>query len=532
VTATSRLHDGVSERGTGRVKSASPGARAPALDWDRVSALRISRLVTNSRDVKPGDTFVAYPGEARDGRDFIQDAIARGAKSVLWERRGFSWPRDSHVANVPVSHLRKVAGEIAAEIYGHPSSKLWVVGITGTNGKTSCSHWIAQALNELRVKCGVIGTLGSGWPGKLEPIDNTTPDAVWLQGRMREFVRHKAQALSMEVSSHGLVQHRVSGVEFDVALFTNLTRDHLDYHRTMRAYRSAKALLFRRPELKWAVLNVDDRFGVDLAMETRERGVSTLGYGFAEKLPEKLRGRRIARVIGRELRIGTGGVAFQVTTPWGDAEIESTLVGRFNAVNLLAALAVLLAGGYSLDASVAALEKVKPVPGRAERFGGGALPLVVVDYAHTPDALENILRALRDLASGARASQPKAPHRAPQGGKLVCVFGCGGDRDRGKRPLMGRIAARLADEVIVTTDNPRSEDPHAIIMDIVEGMDHPCAIAPDRSQAIRAAIGGAGPGDIVLIAGKGHEQYQEIAGVKHPYSDGAVVRAALAERRT
>ena len=175
---------------------------------------------------------------------------------------------------------------------------------------------------------------------------------------------------------------------------------------------------------------------------------------------------------------------------------------------------------------------MKPVPGRAERFGGGALPLVVVDYAHTPDALENILRALRDLASGARTSQPKAPHRAQQGGKLVCVFGCGGDRDRGKRPLMGRIAARLADEVIVTTDNPRSEDPHAIIMDIVEGMDHPCAIAPDRSQAIRAAIGGAGPGDIVLIAGKGHEQYQEIAGVKHPYSDGAVVRAALAERRT
>jgi len=212
VTATSRLHDGVSERGTGRVKSASPGARAPALDWDRVSALRISRLVTNSRDVKSGDTFVAYPGETRDGRDFIQDAIARGAKSVLWERRGFSWPRDSHVANVPVSHLRKVAGEIAAEIYGHPSSKLWVVGITGTNGKTSCSHWIAQALNELRVKCGVIGTLGSGWPGKLEPIDNTTPDAVWLQGRMREFVRHKAQALSMEVSSHGLVQHRCRAV--------------------------------------------------------------------------------------------------------------------------------------------------------------------------------------------------------------------------------------------------------------------------------------------------------------------------------
>jgi len=514
------------------VRRAARVARAGEVDWARIRALRATRLVTNSRGVQPGDTFVAYPGETRDGREFIPDAVARGASSVLWERRGYTWRREWNVENVPVEHLRRHAGEIAADIYDRPSSKLWMVGVTGTNGKTSCSQWIAQALTGLGTKCGVIGTLGSGWPGKLEPLENTTPDAVWLQGRLREFLGQKAQAVSMEVSSHGLAQDRVSGVEFDVALFTNLTRDHLDYHRTMRNYRNAKARLFRMPALGWAVLNLDDAFGAELARETRERGTATIGYGFAEKLPAKLRGRRIARVIGRELRVGAAGVAFEVSTPWGEAEIESPLVGRFNAVNLLATLSVLLASDYPLEAAVAALNGVKPVPGRAERFGGGALPLVVVDYAHTPDALENILKALRDLTSAEPAVTGRGTKRTARAGKLVCVFGCGGDRDRGKRPLMGRIATRLADEVIVTSDNPRTEDPHQIITDILSGMTQQCAIAPDRSQAIRAAIAGAGDGDIVLVAGKGHEQYQEIAGVKHPYSDAAVVQAALAERRT
>jgi UDP-N-acetylmuramoyl-L-alanyl-D-glutamate--2,6-diaminopimelate ligase len=369
-------------------------------------------------------------------------------------------------------------------------------------------------------KCGVVGTLGSGWPGKLEPIGNTTPDAVWLQGRLRDFVRQRARAVSMEVSSHGLAQDRVTGVAFDVALFTNLTRDHLDYHRTMRGYRNAKARLFRFPTLQCAVLNLDDRFGVELLGTTQRRGVDVLGYGFSRSLPPALRGRRVPRLIGRNLRMGPDGLAFDVATPWGRSGIESPLVGRFNAANLLGTLAVLLASDSRLEDSIAALQKVAPVPGRTERYGGGRQPLVIVDYAHTPDALENVLRTLRELMSSA----------GTKAGKLVCVFGCGGDRDRGKRPLMGRIASELADEVIVTSDNPRTEDPQAIIEDILEGFSAPCVVVPDRSGAIQGAVSSARAGDIVLVAGKGHEQYQEIDGVKHPYSDAAVVRAALAER--
>ena len=496
---------------------------AGELDWASLRALGMKRLTSDSRAVAAGDTFVAYPGENRDGREFIPDAIARGAGSVLWERRGYAWRAEWRVKNLGVAHLRRNAGEIAGAVYGRPSSRLWMIGVTGTNGKTSCSHWTAQALTRLDRKCGVIGTLGSGAPGRLEPLANTTPDAVWLQGRLRDFLRQKTAAVSMEVSSHGLAQDRVSGVEFDVALFTNLTRDHLDYHGTMRSYRNAKARLFRTPGLKWAVLNLDDRFGVELT-EQVARGVSVLGYGFSRALPPALRGRRIPRLIGRDLAMGPDGVAFDVATPWGDVHVESPLVGRFNAANLLATLGVLLASDCPLEAAAGALSKVRPVPGRTERYGGGRRPLVIVDYAHTPDALENVLRALRELMSvrGDGGSGREA--------KLVCVFGCGGDRDRGKRPLMGRIATRLADEVIVTSDNPRSEDPHTIITDILAGITAQCAIAPDRSQAIRAAIASARAGDVVLVAGKGHEQYQEIAGIKHPHSDAAVVRAALAER--
>jgi UDP-N-acetylmuramoyl-L-alanyl-D-glutamate--2,6-diaminopimelate ligase len=516
-----------------RSRSGFRGGRGTAaeLDWAAIRALGINRLVTDSRAVRARDTFVAYPGEERDGRDFIPDAISRGAGSILWERRGYSWPSSCVIPHVGVPYLRRHAGDIASELYGRPSSHLWMVGVTGTNGKTSCSTWIAQALTALGTKCGVIGTLGSGWPGRLRATDNTTPDAVWLHERLRAFVSQNARAVSMEVSSHGLVQDRVAGVEFDVALFTNLTRDHLDYHKTMRNYRNAKARLFRMPGLSWAVLNLDDPFGVELAREALTNGVSVLGYGFGATVPMPLRGRRIPRVTGRELTTSHEGVAFEVSTPWGDARIESAFVGRFNAANLLATLAVLLASDHPLDAAAAALGCLRAVPGRTERIGGGRVPLVVVDYAHTPDALENVLRALRELMPPAPRHESADRQRDHRPGKLVCVFGCGGDRDKGKRPLMGRIATRLADEVILTSDNPRTEDPHAIITDILQGVTRQCAIAPDRSQAIRAAIAGAHAGDVVLVAGKGHEPYQEIAGVKHPFSDMAVVRAALAERR-
>ena len=495
------------------------GPRSGSIDWPALASLSATRLVSDSRQVVPGDTFVAYPGEARDGREYIPDAIARGADSIIWEKRNFAWRRAWRVKNVPIENLRRHAGEIASEVYRHPSARLWTVGVTGTNGKTSCSHWVAQSLTRLQRRCGVIGTLGSGWPGKLEPAVNTTPDAVWLQGRLRDFVRQRAHAVSMEVSSHGLVQDRVAGVEFDVALLTNLTRDHLDYHGTMRAYRNAKARLFRVPTLKYAVLNLDDRFGAQLVAPTQRRGIAVLGYGFNRTLPSALRGRRVQRLVGRNLRMDAEGLTFEVATPWGTSAIRSPLVGRFNAANLLGTLAVLLASGSRLEESIAALEKVTPVPGRTERYGGRRRPLVVVDYAHTPDALANVLSALRELMTSARSR-----------GKLVCVFGCGGDRDRGKRPVMGRIATHLADEVVVTSDNPRSERPDAIIADILEGAIGQCTVVADRTNAIRGAIAGARSGDVVLIAGKGHEQYQEIAGVRHPYSDAVVVRAALGER--
>ncbi|HYC47923.1 MAG TPA: UDP-N-acetylmuramoyl-L-alanyl-D-glutamate--2,6-diaminopimelate ligase [Burkholderiales bacterium] len=511
---------GVHDEGS-RIRSTAGRARAGDVDWAAVRALGIRHLTSDSRSVVAGDTFVAYPGETHDGRDFIPDAISRGASSIVWERQGYRWNASWNVANAGVKRLRRHAGEIASDAYGKPSAALWTVGVTGTNGKTSCSHWIAQALSQLDTRCGVIGTLGSGWPGKLAPLTNTTPDAVWLHGRLREFVKQRAKAVSMEVSSHGLAQDRVSGVEFDVALFTNLTRDHLDYHRTMRHYRNAKARLFDTPGLKHAVVNFDDPFGAELAARAAARGVHVLGYGFSRAVPDRLRGKRVRRVLARDLVLGGDGLRFKIATPWGAGEIESPLLGRFNAANLLATLAVLLVSDHGLDAAITALREVKAVPGRMERFGGGRKPIVVVDYAHTPDALENVLRALRDTVA------PKSERRA---GKLVCVFGCGGDRDRGKRPLMGRIATRLADEVVITTDNPRTEDPHAIITDILQGITRQCAIAPDRTQAIRAAIAGARSGDVVLIAGKGHERYQEIDGVRHPYSDAAAVRAALAER--
>lgn len=486
-------------------------------DLAAIDGLGIKRLATDSRMVRRGDTFVAYPGESRDGRDHIPQAIAKGAASVLWESRDFSWNPAWHAPNLGVRNLRMQAGEIASHVYGRPSDRLWVVGVTGTNGKTSCSQWIAQSLTRCGRKCAIIGTLGSGFPGSLKPSLNTTPDPVWLQAELRRFLKRGAHGVSMEVSSHGLAQRRVSGIEFDVALLTNVTRDHLDYHGTMRNYRAAKARLFKWPSLRHAVLNLDDKFGAELADSIPRRNLNVIGYGFGRPS----RHRRLARVQGENLRVGTGGVSFDVSSPWGEASLESRLIGRFNANNLLGVLAVLLASDVGLEDAVNALQRVHALPGRVERYGGGRRPLVVIDYAHTPDALEKILRALRELIAN------REPRHGSRGSRLICVFGCGGERDRGKRPLMGSMATRLADRVIITNDNPRSEDAMAIIADILEGAEAECAIVPDRGRAIRQAIAMAQRGDIVLIAGKGHERYQEIGGVRHPFNDAAKARAAL-----
>ncbi len=481
------------------------------IDSGMIDALGIRRLVSDSRAVRKGDTFVAYPGETRDGRDFIAQAVSAGAASVLWEAASFRWKAAWRVRQLAVPQLRRRIGLIASHVYGRPSSRLWMVGVTGTNGKTSCSQWIAQALSRLNRRCALAGTLGNGFPGALEAGVNTTPDAAWLHGKLRDWNREGADAVAMEVSSHGLEQGRVAGVEFDVALLTNLTRDHLDYHGTMAKYRRAKARLFEWDTLKWRVLNLDDRFGLELARQSRPE--CALGYGFTRP---SVVSRRMPFVQGRNLRLSLDGVAFDVTTPWGAARVRSNVLGRFNASNLLGTLAVLLASHVELRDAVRVLAELEAVPGRAERFGGGAIPLVVVDYAHTPDALEKILLTLREVG-GSRAG-------------IACVFGCGGDRDRGKRAMMGRIATRCADRVIVTSDNPRGEKPAAIIADILEGTSQNCEVIEDRASAVREAIRSASHGDIVLIAGKGHEPYQEIHGVRYPYSDTQVVRAALALR--
>lgn len=468
----------------------------------------VKHLVVDSRQARQGDTFAAYPGERLDGRKFIAQAVAAGANAVLWEREGFEWNAEWKVPNLPVDGLRDKIGEIASQVYGEPSRHLRTIGITGTNGKTSCCHWIAQCLTDLGRKTAMVGTLGNGFPGVLAPSANTTPDAVSLHALLRDYLAEGAECVAMEVSSHGLNQGRVNGVHFDIAVLTNLSRDHLDYHGDMASYAAAKAGLFAWPELQYAVLNMDDPFGVELAGRLGCSGVQTVGYSLEGK-PE---GCRFA-VLARDLVADADGIRFKAVTPWGTAPLSSKMLGRFNASNLLAALAVLLVSGIALEDAVRELGKVESVAGRMQRLGGEGKPLVVVDYAHTPDALEKVLGTLREILGGK--------------GRLICVFGCGGERDRGKRPLMGAVASRLADSVIVTSDNPRGEDAHAIIDEIIAGMGANYHVIDDRAAAIDAAVRGAQPDDVVLIAGKGHEDYQEIKGVKLPFADADVAQRVL-----
>jgi UDP-N-acetylmuramoyl-L-alanyl-D-glutamate--2,6-diaminopimelate ligase len=484
-------------------------------DWKALESLGMQRLVNDSRAVKPGDTFVAYPGHARDGRDYIAQAIENGATSVLWERAGFRWDPRWRVRNVGVRALRHQAGAIASRLHGHPSRRLRVIGVTGTNGKTTCSQWIAQALTRCGRRCAVIGTLGYGLRTPLKPLLNTTPDALWLHAQLAEFARRGARAVAMEVSSIGLDQDRVAGIEFETALFTNLSRDHLEYHRTMRSYGEAKARLFAWETLRHGVVNLDDDFGAELARRIRRPGLDVIGYGFGAARGAQVRG---ARVVSHPK-----GVSFDVRTPWGAAHVTGPVPGRHNASNLLGILAVLLAGGVPLRRAVGALAALKPLPGRLQRLGGGTRPLVVVDYAHTPDALRQVLTTLRELLP----AQSRETRDEP---RLICVFGCGGERDPGKRPHMGRIASRLADRVVVTSDNPRGEDPEDIIRDVVAGVPGAARAVetePDRRAAILRTVAEARRGDIVLLAGKGHEAYQEIRGVRHAFSDAAVAREAL-----
>jgi murE/murF fusion protein len=498
------------------------GTRAAKLILDELKeqGVAISNLVCDSRKVTPGDVFVAYPGERQDGRGYIGQAIASGAAAVLWERTGFEWREDWRVANSGVMGLKALAGTIAHIACGRPSEQMWVVGVTGTNGKTSCSQWLAAALGTLGRKSAVIGTLGSGFPGAFDKsIPNTTPEAITLHRELARFLREGAKAVIMEASSIGLAQGRLNSVAFDVALFTNLTRDHLDYHGSMEAYGAAKAMLFDWPGLRHAVINLDDPFGTTLADRLGGR-VRRTGFCL-ERADEAALAEEVDQlIVARGIRVDADGIEFDIEGPAhvGRAHVKSPVLGRFNVSNLLGVAATLLASGYSLSQAASALGVLEPVPGRLERIGGGGEPLVVIDYAHSPDALAQALAALRDVANAG-------------GGRLFCVFGCGGDRDRGKRPLMGEIAARLADRVFLTSDNPRTEDPSVIIADIVHGMPPggacPPVIEPDRRKAIVAAMAAATPRDVLLLAGKGHETWQEIGGRRIPFSDIAVAGEAL-----
>ena len=469
----------------------------------------VKGLTTDSRRVQAGDAFIAWPGYASDGRQYVPGALQDGALACLVEAGGaetFDFKNDPRVA--ALRDLKALTGELADAFYGEPSRHLDVLAITGTNGKTSTAWWLAQALKALGRGAGVIGTLGVGVPPKLESTGLTTPDPVTLHATLRRFASQGLAAAAIEASSIGIIEHRMAGARLAVALFTNFTQDHLDYHGTMEDYRRAKAMLFDWPGLRHAVVNIDDDMGRELSATLRTReGLNLITYGLASDAT--LRAERVGYV--------DGGLAMDVVEDGQRAKVRTQLIGDFNVFNLLAVIGGLRAEGVSLTQATQACSRLTPVPGRMQRVASrGGEPLGVVDYAHSPDALEKALRALRPLA-------------AARLGRLWCVFGCGGNRDTGKRPLMGAIAEREADAVVVTSDNPRLEDPNVIIDHIMSGLRRRAGVEVivDRRRAIERVIAEAGEHDVVLIAGKGHETYQDVAGVKHTFSDVDVTRNAL-----
>ncbi|WP_271410861.1 UDP-N-acetylmuramoyl-L-alanyl-D-glutamate--2,6-diaminopimelate ligase [Pseudomonas sp. Q1-7] len=466
------------------------------------SATLIRELTLDSRKVRPGDLFLAVPGAQHDGRIHIADAVARGAVAVAYESVDAEVPEVTGAELIPIKGLVGQLSAIAGRFYGEPSRAVRLVGVTGTNGKTSVSQLLAQALDQLGERCGIVGTLGTGFYGELESGRHTTPDPLAVQATLADLKQTGARAVAMEVSSHGLEQGRVAALDFDVAVFTNLSRDHLDYHGSMEAYAAAKSKLFNWPNLRARVINLDDEFGRRLAAEFHESRL------FSYSLEDSS-----AFLYCREAHFDDHGVRAQLVTHQGEGLLRSPLLGRFNLSNLLAVVGALLAMDYPLADVLPVLPSLQGPVGRMQRLGGGERPLVVVDYAHTPDALEKVLQALR-------------PHVR---GRLLCLFGCGGDRDRGKRPLMATVAERLADRVLVTDDNPRSEDPAQIFADILPGFTHveQAEFVAGRGLAIAQLIASAGVDDVVLLAGKGHEDYQEIAGVRHPFSDLQAAAKAL-----
>jgi UDP-N-acetylmuramoyl-L-alanyl-D-glutamate--2,6-diaminopimelate ligase len=488
------------------------------------------KLASDSRRITAGDVFFAYPGEAGDGRAFIAKAVEQGAAAVVYDERDFAWDDAWTVPHLALPDLKKQAGPIAHACNDMPDAGMFSVGLTGTNGKTSCAVWLGQAMARLGETTAVIGTLGVGIFRDRSEVEYdvtgyTTPDAVLLAQKLAEVREAGATALAIEVSSIGLEQGRTSGMHFDVALFTNLTRDHLDYHGTMERYEAAKTRLFEWPGLKTAVLNLDDPAGLRLVSHLQNRygsALSLIGYTLRDVAAQPdIDGVAVLRAS--QFKSRHAGTDFHLESPYGAATVKTQLVGHFNISNALAVLGALMAKGAVLRPALDALEALTPAPGRMQQVGGQDAPMVVIDYAHTPDALEKTLDTLRQVAK-------------ERGGELWCVFGCGGDRDPGKRPQMGAIA-QIARHVLVTSDNPRSEDPASIIAQIVGGMNpaHPDSsfqAIEDRAAAILSAVRHAAKPDVILLAGKGHEPYQEIKGRKMPFSDADHAALALAARAT
>lgn len=464
--------------------------------------LLIRELTLDSRNVRAGDLFLAVPGAKFDGRAHIADALQRGAAAVAYEVEGATVLPLTEAPLIPVKGLAAQLSDIAGRFYGDPSRQLNLVGVTGTNGKTSVTQLVAQALDLLGQRCGLVGTLGTGFHGALQSGLHTTPNPIAVQATLADLKNAGAKAVAMEVSSHGLDQGRVAALAFDVAVLTNLSRDHLDYHGSMEAYGAAKAKLFGWTDLRCRVINLDDDFGRQLAADKHESRLIT--YSLEDSA---------AYLYCREARFDDDGVRATLVTPQGEHHLRSCLLGRFNLSNVLAAVGALLGLEYALDEILAVLPKLEGPAGRMQRLGGGTQPLVVVDYAHTPDALEKVLLALRPHAKG----------------RLLCLFGCGGDRDRGKRPLMAEVVERLADGVLVTDDNPRTEDPAQIFDDIRAGFSaaQKVEFMAGRGLAIARLIASASADDVVVLAGKGHEDYQEINGQRHDFSDLAEADKAL-----
>jgi UDP-N-acetylmuramoyl-L-alanyl-D-glutamate--2,6-diaminopimelate ligase len=464
---------------------------------EQIPDVRVSGVQMDSRRVAPGDLFLACQGHGQHGLRYLDQALNNGAAAVAWEPAQDWHPPDINVPEVAVKRLTHHAGEIAARFFGEPTQQIMTIGITGTDGKTSTAWLLAQALDHLGQPCAYLGTLGYGRIGQLQTATHTTPDPVSLQQQFARLRDDGVKAAAMEVSSHALDQDRIAGVRFHAVILTNITRDHLDYHGTVANYAAAKRKLFERENVEALIFNRDDAYGARWASEFCKATV----YGLDGIAPDSG-----PYVLGRELKLDPAGISFKIESSWGSGVLQSRLLGRFNAYNLLAALAAILHGGVSLEDALSALSKVSTVPGRIEAYRGDkAAPLVVVDYAHTPQALEQILKAVRAHTTG----------------KLWCVFGCGGDRDRGKRPLMGAAAAAFADFVVITDDNPRSEKPEVIADEIKAGLPagYAVRVIHDRADAIASTVKLAGVNDAVVVAGKGHEETQTYGSEVRRFSD-------------